>query len=301
MNVQHLRVFVDVVRFGSFAEAARRSDLDPSQVSRIIAGLEDELAIRLFQRTTRRLAPSEAWRIYYELVEPLLDELERAAAAATEVGARPKGVIRILSPVSFGLLSVVPLLPEFARRYPELTIDLILNDAPLDLVSERIDVALRLAPIADSGLAAELLAPLRAAVCVSPAYLHEHSRPRSPLELTAHNCLLLDHLPAFDSTWRFRAGDGSTQAVPVNGTLRSSNAIALKECALAGMGIVLQARWIVERELLDGRLIDLFPEYNVSAQTITSPGVWILRPSRTYVPLKVRLFIDALRCQAGVT
>jgi len=299
MDVRHLRLFIDVVRFGSFAEAARRSDMDPSQVSRIVAGLEDELEIRLFQRTTRRLAPTEAGRIYYERVEPLLDELERAGSAATEVGELPKGVIRVLSPVSYGLLKVAPMLPEFALRYPDLTFDLILSDAPLDLVSERIDVALRLAPISDSGLVAERLAPLHAAVCASPAYLRDRSLPVSPHELTAHNCLVLDHLPAFDSTWRFRAPDGSTQAIAVRGTLRSSNAIALKECALAGMGIVLQARWIVGDELHDGRLIDLFPEYEVSAQTIASPGVWILRPSRTYVPLKVRLFIDALRSHAG--
>jgi DNA-binding transcriptional LysR family regulator len=295
MDLEHLHAFVDVMRLGSFTAAARQADVDPSHVSRVIAALEDELGVRLFQRTTRRLAPTEAGRVYFERIEPLIDELERAQSAARDIGERPKGTLRVHSPVSFGLQNVVPLLPDFARRYPELHFDLLLNDAQPDLVTERIDIALRLESPGDGGLVGQRLAPLRAVVCASPDYLCKHGRPGAPEDLAAHNCMTLDYVPGFDATWRFRSRDGRRIELEAKGTLRSSNAIALKECALAGMGVVLQARWIVGRELTDGRLVDLFPQYDVSAQATEAPAIWIVQPSRTYVPLKVRLFAAFLR------
>ncbi|MBV8689096.1 MAG: LysR family transcriptional regulator, partial [Candidatus Eremiobacteraeota bacterium] len=273
-----------------------RRGADPSSISRSIAALEDELKVRLFQRNTRRLTPTEAGTVYFDRVEPLVDELDRAHLAAAEAGETPVGTLRITAPVSFAQLNIVPLLPEFSRRYPELAFDLLLTDTVLDLVAERIDVAIRLGPLADTGLIAQRLTPMIGRVCATPGYLAARGRPASPEDLQDHNCLLLDHLPGFDSKWRF-VKDGRRFEVPVRGTIRSSNALALKQCALAGMGVILQALWVVGRELKEGVLIDVFPGYSVTAANFPSPAAWALYPSRTYVPLKVRVFLNYLKAQ----
>ena len=282
------------MRRGSFAAVARDRNVDPSSISRAIAGLEDELGVRLFQRTTRRLAPTGAGAAYFDRVEPLVEELERARLTAVDSAERPTGLLRIAAPVSFAELNLVPLLPALAARYPDLSLDLQLTDATLDLVGERIDVALRLGPKPQAGLVAHRLAPLVARVCASPAYLERHGHPAQPEDLGAHNCLLLD-LQGFEDRWRFRDREGQVTAVAVRGRLRTSNAVALKQCALAGMGIILQGRWIVGRELREGTLIDLFPEHEATAASFEAPAMWLIYPTRTYLPLKVRAFVQFLR------
>ncbi|MEM8962473.1 MAG: LysR family transcriptional regulator [Acidobacteriota bacterium] len=292
MDLDVLRTFADVMRRGSFATVARDRNVDPSSISRAIASLERELGIRLFHRTTRRLSPTEAGALYFDRIEPVLEELEHAGLQASEIDRAPRGTLRIACPVSFALLNLVPLLPELDDLYPELAIDLLLTDATLDLVEERIDVAIRLGPLADSGLVARRLATMVARVCASPSYLERHGRPTTPTDLVHHNCLLLD-MPGFDAQWRFRDREtGATTAVSVRGNLHTSNAIALKECALAGRGVILQARWIVGRELRHGTLVDLFPDHDVTAAAFDDPAVWLLYPSRSYLPRKVEVFLD---------
>jgi len=180
---------------------------------------------------------------------------------------------------SFAQLNLVPLLPELAARYQALAFALVLTDAALDLVEERIDVAVRLGPLADSGLIAQRLAPMVARVCATPAYLARRGRPAAPADLAEHDCLLLA-MPGFTDRWRFRDQDGRVADVRVRGQLRTSNAVALKACALGGMGVISQARWIVGRELRDGRLVDLFPEHEVVAAGSESPAMWLLYPTR---------------------
>lgn len=293
MRTDDIRVFVEVVKRGSFAAVARDREVDPSVISRSVAALEGELGVRLLQRTTRRMSPTEAGMQYFDRVEPLLDELERAHVQAAESNRKPKGVVRLAAPVSFALLNIVPLLPEWAARYPEVSLDLKLTDAALDLVTERIDVAIRLGPIEPSGLVATRLAAMRSRVCASGAYVERVGRPRRPADLASHECLLLD-MPGFGSRWRFRNARGGCE-VEVSGRVRSSNAMALKECALAGMGVILQAEWIVGRELREGSLIDLFPRHEVTAAEFADPAMWILFPSREYLPLKVRMTVDFLK------
>ena len=138
-----LQIFVEVIRQGSFAAVARDRNLDPSSVSRAIAGLEAELGVRLFQRTTRQLSPTEAGTAYFERIEPLVEEMQQANNLATDMSRQPKGTLRVTASVSFGQKCIVPLLPNFGTLYPDLTVDLLLTDAVVDLFAERIDVALR--------------------------------------------------------------------------------------------------------------------------------------------------------------
>jgi DNA-binding transcriptional LysR family regulator len=280
------------MRRGSFAAAAREGGVEPSSVSRTIAGLERELGVRLFHRTTRRLSPTEAAVVYRERVEPLVAELDSARLSARDVLQRPTGTLRVAAPVSYGLVNVVPRLATFAAGHPGLSIDLTLTDATLDLIGERIDVALQLSPLSSDDLVARRLDVMDARVCASPAYLERRGRPVEPGDLEGHDCLLLD-MPGFSDRWTFTQGVRST-GVTVSGPLRTSNALALAACARDGLGIILQATWIVAADLAAGRLVDLFPEHRVSAAGLDAPAIWVVHPSRDYVPQKVRAFSDFL-------
>ena len=293
MDLDALRTFVAVVRRGSFAAVARDQGVDPSSVSRSVARLEDELGVRLLHRTTRRLTPTEAGGVYAARVGPVVEELDAAAARAADAAAGLTGTLRVAGPVSFALLNVVPVLPAFAAQHPALSFDLILTDAPVDLVAERVDVALQLGPLADSSLVARRLATLEARAVAAPAYLARRGHPLTPADLAGHDGLHLD-VPGFSETWRFRDPEGFETAVAVPAQLQTSNAVALKACAVAGMGVTVQGRWIVGRELRRGDLIDLFPEHEATAATFGGPSVWVVYPTRRYVPAKVRAFVAFL-------
>lgn len=294
MNTNDLAIFVEIIRRGSFAAVARDRNLNPATISRSIASLERELKLRLFQRTTRKIEPTEAGLIYFERVEPLIDELNKAQLSASDAINRPQGILRISCPVSFAELNITPLLPEFSARFPDLRFEFILTDTVLDLIEERLDVAIRIGSLKDSAAITHRLAPMLTHVCAAPQYLEKHGRPKKPEDLSGHQCLLLA-MPGFTrNSWKFVDRKGHRREVLVNEFLRTSNAMALKQCALAGMGITLQARWMIGKELCNGSLVDLFPDYETSS-AIDEASAWLLYPSRSYVPQKVRVFVDYLK------
>ncbi|MBI3451746.1 MAG: LysR family transcriptional regulator [Rhodospirillales bacterium] len=293
MNLSALGVFIEAVRRGSFTAVARDYDVSPSAISRTIATLEDELGIRLFQRTTRRLSLTEAGVVYFGQVEPLVEEIKRANLAAADVSQRPKGVLRVTSSVSFGQKCIVPLLPDFAAAYPELTVDLLLTDSIVDLLTERIDIAVRLGSLPDSTLIAHRLFQTTYSVYASPEYLARRGWPKTPGELKSHNCLLFP-LPGFRSRWIFRDANGGIVEIPVEGRVVISNALALHQCARAGMGVALLPHWIVGADLRRKVLTNVFPRFDVTA-TEFDTAAWLLYPSRDYLPIKVRAFADFLK------
>jgi DNA-binding transcriptional LysR family regulator len=293
MDISVLQTFVEVVRQGSFASVARLRNVDPSSISRAIASLEEELGIRLFQRTTRKLSLTEAGMTYFERVEPLMEEMLKAIEIASDISGQPKGTLRVTASVSFGLKCIVPLLPNLGKIYPELIIDLVLTDTTVDLLAERIDVALRLGPLADSTLIVQRLMPTYYAVCGSPSYLQQYGQPKKPGDLENHNCLLFP-LPGFRSRWLFKDKKGEIIEIPVSGRTIISNGMGLKQCAISGMGLALLPNWLVEEDLKAGTLVNLFPDYQATA-TDFNTAVWIVYPSRAYVPLKVQAFIDFLK------
>jgi DNA-binding transcriptional LysR family regulator len=297
MDMAALQLFVDVVKQGSFAAVARDRDLDPSSVSRTISSLEAELGVRLFQRTTRRLSPTEAGVTYFERIEPLLEELQQAIDITTDVSEQPQGILRVTASVSFGHHCIMPLLPEFAARYPDLTVDLWLTDAVVDLLANRIDVAVRLGILADSTLMAQRLIPTHYAACASPAYLQRTAALKRPQDLAQHNCLRFP-LSGFRSRWLFKDPAGRVSEIPITGRVLISSAIALQHCAIAGMGVALLPNWLVAADLQAGKLVNVFPDYEVTA-TDFSTAAWLVYPSRSYVPLKVRVFMDFLMRKIG--
>jgi DNA-binding transcriptional LysR family regulator len=295
VEVSTLRTFIEVMRRGSFAIVARDQNVDPSSVSRAISTLEQDLGVRLFHRTTRKLAPTEAAEAYFERLEPIIEELEHATLAATDASAGPRGLLRLTAPITFAQEHIVPLLPELARRHPDLRFELLLTDAYLDLVAERVDVAIRLGRLADSSLVAHRLCDMPYAVAASPDYLQRRGRPSHPAELAQHACLRYP-VQGYGSSWQFREGDGEPFEVQVAGPVVAANGAVLRHCAIAGMGILLVPRWNIAAAIAAGELIELFPDH---AATVSELGgaAWLVYPSRSYLPLKVRVFVDYLRAQ----
>lgn len=293
MDLDTLRLFRDVAQLGSFAAAARKRDMDPSAVSRAIAGLEAELGLRLFQRSTRTLAPTEAGLLYGERVATMLDDLDRARDEALAVGVGVAGTLRLTASIAFGHRKLAPLLPELRATFPRLRLELLMTDQRLDLVAERVDLAIRLGPQTDAGLIGVKLFDMRYHVCASPEWVARHGMPAAPGDLARHDCLLFD-LPEFRTQWRLRGADGLLAEVPVRGQLLLSSLLALRDCALAGLGPALLVGWLVADDLASGALVDLFPDWEAGARAGAS-SAWMLYPSRSYLPMKVRAMIDFLR------
>lgn len=297
MDTAVLQLYVDVVRRGSFAAVARERNLDPSSVSRAVAGLETKLGVRLLQRTTRSLAPTEAGQLYYERVAPLVEDLQQAAQLAQDTAHQPQGTLRVSASVSFGQTCIVPLLPEFTAQYPNLTIELGLTDTVVDLLSEGVDVAIRLGLLADSRLVAQRLMPTTYRICGSPAYVHQWEHRYGPLErpsdLARVNCLRFP-LPGFRSHWHFRDRQRQVTIVAVGGNMVIANAVALQHCARQGMGLALLPRWLIDGDLRTGTLVAVLADYAVTA-TEFDTAAWIVYPSRSYIPLKVQAFVAFLQ------
>jgi DNA-binding transcriptional LysR family regulator len=295
MNTADLDTLMAVIRFGSFAAAARELNVDPSSVSRTVAALEEELGTRLFQRSTRQLAVTEAGAMFAQRLAPLLDELQEIRHAARDSTARVHGTLRATVSNSFGLQRIVPLLPSFSSEHPALDIDLILTDEIVDLVAERIDVAVRLGALHDSSLVAVPLLKSRYRVVASPEWVRRRgSPPESPQELENCDCLSFS-IPGFRDRWFFRSLDGGAKfGVSVKPRVLMTNGLALREVTLGGLGASLLPDWLVGEDLATGRLVDLFPRHHVAVGDAPT-GAWLVYPSRTYVPAKVRAFIDFVR------
>jgi len=293
MDMENLAIFVEVMRKGSFSTVARDRELVPSTVSRAIASLEEELGTRLLQRTTRRIKPTEAGQLYFQRIEPIIDELQRANNFTADLGKNPTGELRLTASMTFGNLNVVPLLPEFMATYPLLDVHLDLSDSVIDLVDASVDVAIRLGKLAETGLVATRLANMDFVIVASPEYLQQHGTPQQPEDIQSHQCLIFP-MQGVSSDWLFRDANGTVTAVKPRGRLQLTNAMAHKQCALDHMGITILSKWSAWEELRSGKLIQLFSDYDTAMADFDN-AVWLVYPSRKYLPLKVRVFIDFMK------
>jgi DNA-binding transcriptional LysR family regulator len=292
MDLQDLSLFMVVARQGSFAAVARDRGIDPSSVSRSIAGLEASLGARLFQRTSRRMVLTEAGELYLARLPSVIEELERLRDEAASLRSGPVGTIRLTASVAFGHTCLLPLLPAFEASFPRLKLELLLTDSNLDLVADRIDLAIRLGPSVRADLIGVRLMPTRYRVVASPAYLTNRGGLTQPSDLADRQCLLLG-LTDFRSRWVFRTAVGDKD-VAVSGQFVISNPLALRAAAVAGLGPALLVDWLIEGDLRNGGLEDLFPDHEVTATTFDT-AAWLLYPSRAYLPRKTRSVIDFLR------
>jgi DNA-binding transcriptional LysR family regulator len=236
---------------------------------------------------------TEAGARFLREIEPLLDDFDQAREAAAGSVGLPKGTLRITASATFGQMRIVPLLREFRALYLDLRVEGLFTDQNLDFVSDRIDLAVRLAPSIEGDLIASKLMDIHYRIVASPDYLRAAGRLDRPSDISAHRCLLF-HVAPFRTRWLFRDSEGNHEEVPVDGDLILSPAGSLLSAAIMGLGPALLPRWLVDQEIRAGRLADVFPNHAVTATTFDA-AAWIVYPSKSYLPTKVRVMIDFLR------
>lgn len=281
-----MAIFQRIVEQGGFAAAARDSGLTPSALSKLVSRLEARLGVRLLLRTTRRLALTAEGEIYLARARDITAQIEAAEADVTAGLARPRGHLRVNTGSAFARHRLLPALPAFLDAYPDITLDLAINDRRVDPVLEQADVLLRIGALDDSTLVARKLAEIGRIICAAPDYLARRGTPATPAGLAGHDCIVLRGLARF-TAWPFREGAGIA-TLPVSGRLTCDGADALLDMALAGLGIIRVTDFLVERALADGRLVPVLENWHVSERL----PVWALMPGgRSRLP-RVRAFVD---------
>ncbi|MER9132426.1 LysR family transcriptional regulator [Mesorhizobium sp. M0768] len=284
-----IEVFVRVVEAGSFSAAARALRMTPSAVSKLIARLEARLGARLVSRSTRKLQLTPEGAAFFDSGVRVLADMaaaEREAAA----GAAPRGRLRINSYVPFGQHRLIPLLPRFLERYPEISVDLVLTDDVIDLMEERADVAIRAGPLGESRLVARKLGQSRVVVVAAPSYLEARGTPKTPAHLDRHNRMgfrFVRHLEG----WPFIDAAGKPITLSIIGNTLVSDGEAMRLMALSGAGIARLARWHVEADIAAGRLLPLLEDFNPGDEELTH-AVYVGQGK--YLPARVRAFLDFL-------
>ena len=288
-NLTDIAVFVQVVESGSFTAAADHLGLSRPVVSKYITRLEEQLGARLLNRTTRRLSLTEAGRAFFARSQRGLQEIEAAEAEVSRLQETPRGKLKLNAPMSFGILHISPVLPDFLARYPELSVEMSLEDRQVDLVEEGYDLAIRIAELPDSSLVARRLAPCRHVVCASPEYIEKYGTPHTPHDLRRHNVLTYRYQDS-PSEWRFITPEGRFVSVPVTGSIQMNNSLALRESVLRGAGIMLTPSFIVGTDIKSGNLQVLLSNY--CTQEIS---IYAIYPERRHLSPKVRAFIDFMK------
>ncbi|MDD1507172.1 LysR substrate-binding domain-containing protein [Pseudomonas sp. CNPSo 3701] len=276
--------FVAVAECGQFTAAAERLGLSSSQVSRQIARLEERLHTRLFYRTTRKVALTEAGQTFLQHCQRLQDAREEALNAIGDLGSEPKGLLRMTCAVAYGERFIVPLVTSFMARHPRLSVEIELSNRTLDLVQDGFDIAIRLGRLQDSRMLATRLAPRRMYLCASPDYLQRYGRPHSLSELARHNCLI-----GSSDVWTFQL-EGREASQRINGNWRCNSGQAVLDAALAGLGLCQLPDYYVLEHLRSGALISLLDNHQPP-----NTAVWALYPQQRHLSPKVRQLIDALR------
>jgi DNA-binding transcriptional LysR family regulator len=287
-NLTGMAVFARVAEAKSFTEAARRLGLSKSVVSKQLARLERGLGARLLNRTTRRLSLTEAGAAFYEHCARMLAEAEAAEQAVSRLRVVPRGALRASSPAAFGHLHIAPAVPEFLRRFPEVEVELVMNDRFVDLAEEGYDVAIRMVEQPGPNLVARALAPVRWAVCATRRYLRENGTPAAPTELARHNCLYYSYLGS-GNEWRF-AGPRGVETVRVSGNFRVNNSEAVREAALGHLGVALLPTFTVGPDLQAGRLQSLLADYR--SLGVFGGHIYAVYLSNRQLSPKVRAFVD---------
>lgn len=288
-RVGDIALFLQVLDHGSISAAARQLDLSAAVASQRLKRLERDLGVRLLHRTTRRLHPTPEGLALAQEGRTLVEELEQLGARLKQRGGEVSGTLRVTVSASFGRQYISPLLPEFLAAHPKLQVSLDLDDRVVDLVGAGYDLAIRIGALNDSSLVSRQLAVNERVLCASPDYLARRGEPRSPADLAGHDCLLLTGRDGRQDLWRLTDADGTPVDVRVRGRVESNYGEALRDAAVAGLGIALHSTWHVHRDLREGRLQALLPGYPIPAS-----GIHAVMPGRTLVPLRVRAFVDFL-------
>ncbi|HEY7608336.1 MAG TPA: LysR family transcriptional regulator [Alphaproteobacteria bacterium] len=291
-SVNEMVAFARVVEAQSFSGAAERLGTSKSSVSAQVRRLEARMGVRLLHRTTRRLSLTEAGAACYRHCARLLEEAEAAEQAAGAFHAEPRGTLRISAPDTFGWMHVAPALGAFAARYPGVTIDLSLTSKHVDLIDERLDLAIRIGALPDSSHVTRRLALSRLVICATPEYLARHGEPRDPGELAQHNCLRFAPL-GWGMEWRLRGANGPLR-VPIGGSFVTNSGEVLRAAALAGLGLGVMPSWMIGDALRAGALVPTLERWAPPPAPIQA-----IYPGNRLTASKVRVFVDHLAKHFG--
>jgi DNA-binding transcriptional LysR family regulator len=287
-----MRAFTKVVASGSYAEAARRLGLTRSAVSKAVLEIENALGARLLDRTTRRVTPTEAGLAYYESCAAIIAQIEETEIQISRLHDEPRGLLKVNAPMSFGVLYLGPVVADFMALYPDLRVEMTLNDRFIDPLEEGVDVTVRIGTLGDSTLIARRLAPARRVLVAAPDYLAKHGMPRAPADLAAHRCLTYGQSVAAQR-WQLTRG-GAPLTVQVHATLCSNNGEVLRAAALGGLGIASLPTFLVGPDISAGGLVTVLPAFPPPEL-----GIFALYAPNRYLAAKTRVFIDFLAGRFG--
>ncbi|NWB99621.1 LysR family transcriptional regulator [Pseudomonas gingeri] len=286
-------IFVKTVESGSFTAAAEALQLSPQLVGKHVQVLEQHLGVRLLNRTTRRQSLTDIGQAFYERAKVILSEVEAAESLVAQKRALPSGRLRINAPVSFGMHTLAPRLPEYLEAFSQITVELTLSNRTIDLIDEGYDAVFRVGELSDSGLIALPLAPYRLVLCAAPSYLATRPPLKTPMDLQHHECLGFMHTE-LRTHWSFDGPEGRV-SVPVSGRFMVDHGEPLLCAAVAGIGLMLQPLELVKDELESGQLVIVLPEY----QAPVRPLHIVYAPDRRMTP-KLRSFLDFATQTFGV-
>jgi DNA-binding transcriptional LysR family regulator len=282
--------FVAVVETQSFTKAAQQLNTSVAQVSRKVASLEKRLASKLLLRTTRKITVTEAGLHYFQHCQGLVEGLKQAELALSALSQVPKGVLKVTAPITFGEQVIAPLLNEFMQAYPDLKLQLILSNQTLDLVTENIDLAIRIGHLEDSTMIAKKLTQRQLHVCAAPSYIEKHGLPFSLSELENHNCLV-----GSSPLWGFNE-QGKERNMRINGSINCNSGFALLDAAIRGIGLIQLPDYYVEQALNKGQLIECLTAYRAPLQAISA-----VYPNNRYLSVKIKLLLGFLDQKLGKT
>jgi len=283
-----MKTIVAVVETGSFTAASERLGISKALASKYVGEVEARLGVRLFNRSTRRLALTEEGQRYYDQALPLLEGFTAMVDQVTGEQTAPRGLLRVSVPVTFGEMKLSPLIPKFLTLHPQMQVDLQMSDRMIDMLEEGIDVVIRIGGVDDSSLIAKQITTLPLVLCASPSYLQTSGQPRVARDIADHNCII-DSNFRIGKHWPIVSPDGQTSSIEVSSRVSANSPRAVKEVAIANGGIGMIPRFIVEDELRQGTLDEVLPGY-----TTLEFGLFAIYPHRRYLSKKVRSFIDFL-------
>jgi DNA-binding transcriptional LysR family regulator len=286
---ESLRAFTQVVAAGGFAAAAREMNLSRSAVNKLVINLENALGVQLLHRSTRRVTPTETGLAFYERCLQILVDLDEAERAVAQLHAEPRGPLKINAPMTFGVWHVAPAVIDFMGQYPDLHVQLTLEDRFIDPIEEGYDAVVRIASAIESAsLISQAIAPVERLLCAAPSYLEQHGLPQHPDDLKHHACLHYGYL-ATGNTWTLRDPSGKDLGVIVNSALCSNNGEVLRDAAVKGLGITLLPKFMIANCLAAGSLQVVLPAFQPA-----SLSVWVVYPVNRHLSAKVSLLTQFL-------
>ena len=293
MDIEEIRFFIDLVDSNSFTDTAEKSNVSTSTISRAINQLEAEFQVKLVQRTTRKVSITDEGIQFYSRMKLIIDEIDTVKDDLVNQQVEPSRTLRLTCPVSFGLEIMPRAIAKFKKQYPQVNIELIASDQRLDLVFNKIDLAIRFGKLEDSTMITKRLTKLNYTLVASRKYLRNNPQVKRPQDINKHNCINY-LLPKIKNNWYFKnISTQKEQEIELKAQLKISNPMIIKELALKHQGLAVIADILIRKELKRGSLVSLLNNYEVSPSDFDN-NIWLLYPSKQFIPTRVRKFTETL-------